>query len=163
MTDYRRIVNIVFQGDTADDSFLEVLGTDFVELDQHYGFYRLCVDDNLMLHLHNPSAEMLFDELWDTLQDDMLGFVILIESIDPGAFQSARNLLEMFYAHAPVPYIVAIRQHDDHPDAWDAEAVRIALRIPENVSVLPCVLPDVESVKEVVLTLLYEVLEEFED
>ncbi len=162
MTTERRIVNIVFQGVVTDDAIVTALADDYVDLDERYGFHRLGIDDDLILHLHNPTTEMLFDELWDMLQDDMLGFVIMVESLDPSSFRSTRSLLEMFHAHAPVPYVVAVSSQD-HPDEWDAESVRIALRIPDNVQVLPCVVNSIESIKQVVLTLLYEVLAEFED
>jgi hypothetical protein len=45
-------------------------------------------------------------------------------------------------------------------DAWDVDDLRIALRIDKNIKLLPCVAPDKESVKAVLLELLYSILEE---
>ena len=38
----------------------------------------------------------------------------------------------------PTPYVVAANKQD-HPDAWAADDLRIALRIEEGVKLLPCV------------------------
>jgi hypothetical protein len=47
--------------------------------------------------------------------------------------------------------------------AWTPEDLRIALRIPESVKMVPCVARDKESVKRTLLELLYLVLEMMED
>jgi signal recognition particle receptor subunit beta len=57
---------------------------------------------------------------------------------------------------------VVAANKQDHPDAWEPEDLRIALRIEQNVKLLPCVAKDKESVKQVLLELLYSILEEME-
>jgi hypothetical protein len=51
----------------------------------------------------------------------------------------------------------------DVDDAWSPEDLRIALRIPEAVSMVPCVATERGSVKEVLLELLYSILELMEE
>ena len=46
--------------------------------------------------------------------------------------------------------------------AWKTDDLRIALRIEEGVKLLPCVANQKESVKTVLLELLYSILEEME-
>ena len=70
-------------------------------------------------------------------------------------------ILDTFRAYAPTPYVVAANKQD-HPDAWEPDDLRIALRIEENVKLLPCVATDKESVKTVLLELLYSILEEID-
>ena len=48
------------------------------------------------------------------------------------------------------------------PEAWSPDDLRIALRIEENVKLLPCIATDKESVKNVLLELLYSILEEMD-
>jgi uncharacterized protein len=48
------------------------------------------------------------------------------------------------------------------PDAWDVDALRIALHISEDIPIIPCVAKDQESVKGVVIALLNEVLKDVE-
>jgi signal recognition particle receptor subunit beta len=47
----------------------------------------------------------------------------------------------------------------DMEDAWAPEDLRIALKIRPEIKLLPCVAKDKESVKKVLLELLYSVLE----
>jgi signal recognition particle receptor subunit beta len=64
----------------------------------------------------------------------------------------------VFKAYAETPYVVAANKQD-LPDAWSPGDVRIALRIDKNIKVLGCVARDKETVKEVLLELLYSILE----
>jgi signal recognition particle receptor subunit beta len=50
----------------------------------------------------------------------------------------------------------------DIPDAWSTDDLRIALRVDKTVKVLPCVARDKESVKGVLLELLYTILEKMD-
>jgi signal recognition particle receptor subunit beta len=50
----------------------------------------------------------------------------------------------------------------DLNDAWDVEDLRIALKLDSKVKMLPCIANDKESVKKVLLELLYSILEEME-
>jgi signal recognition particle receptor subunit beta len=88
----------------------------------------------------------------------MLGFVVLLDSVRPETFREARSILDTFRSYAAVPYVVAANKQDQE-DAWSAEDLRIALHIPQDVKVVPCVAIDRDSVQHVVLELLFSVLE----
>ncbi len=125
-------------------------------------FGRLTVDEDLILYLFGTPGQRRFDFMWEVLSEGMLGFVVLLDSVRPETFREARDILDTFTSYAPVPYVVAANKQDME-DAWDPEDLRIALRIPPEVKVLPCVAPDRESVKLVLLELLYAILAELED
>ena len=124
-------------------------------------FGRITVDDDLVLYLFGTPGQRRFDFMWDILAERMLGFVVMVDSAKPETFREAKSILETFRAYAPTPYVVAANKQD-HPDAWSPEDLRIALRINEGVKLLPCVATDKESVKNVLLELLYSILEEME-
>jgi len=124
-------------------------------------FGRITVDDDLVLYLFGTPGQRRFDFMWEILAEGMLGFVVMVDSAKPETFREAKSILETFRAYAPTPYIVAANKQD-HPDAWDPEDLRIALRIEEDVKLLPCVATDKESVKAALLELLYSILEEME-
>ena len=124
-------------------------------------FGRITVDDDLVLYLFGTPGQRRFDFMWEILAEGMLGFVVMVDSAKPETFREAKSILETFRAYANTPYVVAANKQD-HPDAWEAEDLRIALRIEENVKLLPCVAKDKESVKNVLLELLYSILEEME-
>jgi hypothetical protein len=124
-------------------------------------FGRITVDDDLVLYLFGTPGQRRFDFMWEILAEGMLGFVVMVDSSKPETFREAKSILETFRAYAPTPYVVAANKQD-HPEAWDAEDLRIALRIEEDVKLLPCIAKDKESVKAVLLELLYSILEEME-
>ena len=121
-------------------------------------FGRITVDDDLVLYLFGTPGQRRFDFMWEILSEGMLGFVVLVDSVRPETFREARHILEVFKAYAETPYVVAANKQD-LPDAWTPDDVRIALRIDKNVKVLGCVARDKETVKEVLLELLYSILE----
>ncbi|MBL8118354.1 MAG: ATP/GTP-binding protein [Anaerolineae bacterium] len=124
-------------------------------------FGRITVDDDLVLYLFGTPGQRRFDFMWEILAEGMLGFVVMVDSAKPETFREAKSILETFRAYAPTPYVVAANKQD-HPDAWAAEDLRIALRIEDGVKLLPCVAKDKESVKNVLLELLYSILEEMD-
>ncbi len=125
-------------------------------------FGRITVDDDLVLYLFGTPGQRRFDFMWEILAEGMLGFVVMVDSSKPETFREARSILETFRAYAPTPYVVAANKQD-HEDAWKPEDLRIALRIEdENVKLLSCVAKNKDSVKEVLLELLYSILEEMD-
>jgi hypothetical protein len=54
---------------------------------------------------------------------------------------------------------VVAANKQDMQDAWPPEDLRIALKVRPDVKLLPCVATDRESVKNVLLELLYSILE----
>jgi signal recognition particle receptor subunit beta len=67
--------------------------------------------------------------------------------------------LQTFRAYAPTPYVVAANKQDME-DSWAIEDLRIALKLDGRVKMLPCVATKRDTVKNVLLELLYSILEE---
>jgi small GTP-binding protein len=124
-------------------------------------FGRITVDDDLVLYLFGTPGQRRFDFMWEILAEGMLGFIVMVDSAKPETFREAKSILETFRAYAPTPYVVAANKQD-HPDAWQPEDMRIALRIEDDVKLLPCIARDRDSVRDVLLELLYTILEEMD-
>lgn len=124
-------------------------------------FGRITVDDDLVLYLFGTPGQRRFDFMWEILAEGMLGFIVMVDSTKPETFREAKSILETFRAYAPTPYVVAANKQD-REDAWAPEDLRLALRIEQSVKLLPCVARDRESVRDVLLELLYTILEEME-
>lgn len=125
-------------------------------------FGRITIDEDLVLYLFGTPGQRRFDFMWEILSEGMLGFIVMVDSCRPETFREARSILETFRAYAPTPYIVAANKQD-RKDAWELDDMRIALRLDSTVKLLPCVATDKESVKSILLELLYQILEEMED
>jgi uncharacterized protein len=124
-------------------------------------FGRITVDEDLVLYLFGTPGQKRFDFMWEILSEGMLGFIVMVDSTRPETFREARSILETFRAYAPTPYIVAANKQD-LPDAWEIEDMRLALRLDTKVKLLPCIAVDKESVKAILLELLYSILSEME-
>ena len=121
-------------------------------------FGRITVDEELILYLFGTPGQKRFDFMWEILSEGMLGFVFMVDSTRPETFREARRILDTFRSYSPVPYIVAANKQD-LVDAWSADDLRIVLRVDSGVKVIPCVAKEKESVKQVLLELLYSILE----
>lgn len=121
-------------------------------------FGRITIDDDLILYLFGTPGQKRFDFMWEILSEGMLGFVVMVDSSRPETFREARSILETFRAYAPTPYVVAANKQDNK-DVWDLEDIRIALRLEENIKLVPCVATKKEDSKNVILELLYSILE----
>jgi small GTP-binding protein len=124
-------------------------------------FGRITVDQDLVLYLFGTPGQKRFDFMWEILSEGMLGFIVMVDSSRPETFREARSILETFHAYAPTPYLVAANKQDLY-DAWDIEDVRLALRLDPSVKILPCEATKKGSVKNVLLELLYSILEEMD-
>jgi uncharacterized protein len=124
-------------------------------------FGRITVDDDLVLYLFGTPGQKRFDFMWEILSEGMLGFVVMVDSTRPETFREARSILETFRAYAPTPYVVTANKQDSS-DAWDPDDMRVALRLDPKIKLLPCIATNKETVKGVLLELLYSILAEME-
>jgi signal recognition particle receptor subunit beta len=113
------------------------------------------------LYLFGTPGQKRFDFMWEILSEGMLGFIVAVDSTRPETFREARTILETFKAYAPTPFVVAANKQD-HNDAWDVEDMRVALRLDPTVKMLPCIAKDKETVKKVLLELLFSILAEMD-
>lgn len=144
--------------DISSEIESEVKGATTVAMD----FGRITVDNDLVLYLFGTPGQRRFDFMWEILAEGMLGFVVMVDSSKPETFKEARSILETFRAYSPTPYVVAANKQD-HPDAWAPDDLRIALRIEDDdVKLLPCIAREKDYVREVLLELLYSILEEMD-
>jgi len=125
-------------------------------------FGRITVDDDLVLYLFGTPGQKRFDFMWEILSEGMLGFIVMIDSTRPETFREARRILETFKAYAPTPFVVAANKQDSK-DAWNVNDMRMVLRLEDNVKLFPCVATDKNTVKTVILELLYSIMAGMEE
>jgi uncharacterized protein len=121
-------------------------------------FGRITIDRDLVLYLFGTPGQDRFDFMWEILGEGMLGYILLIDSSREDAMDEAVGILAAFRKMARVPFVVALNRADGI-DPTDEEAVRSALELADTVPVVPCDATDRESVKSVLLALLYSVVD----
>jgi len=124
-------------------------------------FGRITIDRDLVLYLFGTPGQDRFDFMWEILGEGMLGYVILLDASRAESVQEAQSIRTAFRTMARVPLVVALNRAGEI-DADTERGIREALDLAPGVPVLPCDATDKESVKAVLLALLYTVLDEVE-
>lgn len=120
-------------------------------------FGRITVDDDLVLYLFGTPGQRRFDFMWEILSEGMLGFIIMVDSTKPETFREAKRILTTFRQYSATPFVVAANKQD-MIDAWEPNDLRIILSLGSAVKVLPCIAYEKDSVKNILLELLYSIL-----
>jgi uncharacterized protein len=121
-------------------------------------FGRITIDHDLVLYLFGTPGQDRFDFMWEILGEGMLGYVLLIDADRPESLTEAVGILAAFKKMAKVPFVVGLNRSDGQDQ--DAERrVREVLDLDSSVPVVPCDATDRASVKNVLLALLYAVVD----
>jgi len=121
-------------------------------------FGRITVSDDVVLYLFGTPGQERFSFMWETLSEGMLGFVLLVDGTSPQSVGDASSMIEFFRGMSDVPFVVAANR----VQASDAEAlglIRGDLGLDDSIPLIAVDARDKESVKDVLLGLLNEILQ----
>jgi uncharacterized protein len=124
-------------------------------------FGRITIDRDLVLYLFGTPGQDRFDFMWEILGEGMLGYVLLVDHEREDSLAESISILKAFRGMARVPFAVALNRADSLDQETEAR-IRDVLELGPEVPLLPCDATDKESVKAVLLALLYAVLDEVE-
>jgi small GTP-binding protein len=147
-------IDVVSTERKISDETSRIKGQTTVAMD----FGRITVDKDLVLYLFGTPGQKRFEFMWEILSEGMLGFVVLVDSTRPETFKETVSIINTFASYSNSPFVIAANKQDCE-DSWSSEDIRIVLGIDERVKVLPCIAVQRESVKNVLLELLYTILE----
>lgn len=121
-------------------------------------FGRITVSDDVVLYLFGTPGQERFSFMWETLSEGMLGFVLLVDATDDDSFADAASMIRFFRSMSDVPFVVAANKVAvDDVDV--IRQVRDRLELDSSTPLLPVDARDKDSVKAVLLGLLYEILD----
>jgi len=124
-------------------------------------FGRITIDRELVLYLFGTPGQERFDFMWEILGEGMLGYILLIDSTREDSLEQAVGILAAFRKMARVPFVVALN-YADGLEPLEEDRVRSVLELAEDTPVVPCDATDRESVKNVLLALLYCVVDQID-
>jgi small GTP-binding protein len=124
-------------------------------------FGRITIDRDLVLYLFGTPGQDRFDFMWEILGEGMLGYILLVDSSRPDSLEEAVGILAAFRKMARVPFVVALNRAPGLEPSDEAR-VRSELALGDEVPVVPCDATDRESVKSVLLALLYSVVDQLD-
>lgn len=125
-------------------------------------FGRITIDPTLVLYLFGTPGQERFDFMWEILSEGMLGFVLLVDRQREESTAEAQTILKAFRNYGEVPYVVALNKLGDGDPNGEIEQTKQELMLEEHIPVIPMNALDRASVKNVLLALLYAVLERVE-
>jgi small GTP-binding protein len=117
-------------------------------------FGRITIDRDLVLYLFGTPGQDRFDFMWEILGEGMLGYILLLDATREDSLEESVGILAAFRRMAKVPFVVALNRVEGL-DPAEEQRVRERLQLDRDVPVLPCDATDRESVKSVLLALLY--------
>ena len=121
-------------------------------------FGRITISDDVVLYIFGTPGQERFSFMWETLSEGMLGFVLLVDATDDTSVADATSIINFFRNMSSVPFVIAANK----VGSAGLEELRERLGIEESVEVLAVDARDRESVKRVLLALLYRILESME-
>jgi len=124
-------------------------------------FEKILIDQDMMLYLFGMAGQQRFDFMWDLIEDNAHGFIILFDNTRPETFVETRKMIDLVCAKTHAPYIVTGTSNDADL-AWQPDDLRKALNLSQQLKLLNCSVEDITSVKKVILELLYEILNKYE-
>jgi hypothetical protein len=124
-------------------------------------FGRITIDRDLVLYLFGTPGQERFDFMWEILGEGMLGYVLLVDWSRADSLDEASAILTAFQKMARVPFVVGLNRAENVTDDQEV-GFRQQLGLDDDVPVVPCDVTDRESVKTVLLALLYSVVETFD-
>src|SRR3954451_15232941 len=124
-------------------------------------FGPITIDRDLVLFPFGTPGQDRFDFMWEILGEGMLGYILLVDSSREDSLEEAVGILAAFRKMARVPFVVALNRSPGL-DESDELNVRAALDLGDEVPVVPCDATDRESVKAVLLALLYSVVDQLD-
>jgi small GTP-binding protein len=151
-------IDVVSTERKTTDDYSQIKNETTVAMD----FGRITIAKDLVLHLFGTPGQRRFDFMWEILSEGTLGLIILVDSTRPETFRETLRIIDFFTSFRESPYVIVANKQDDE-NAWSAEELRLALRLDERIKVLPCVATKRESVKNILLELLYIILQSAED
>jgi len=121
-------------------------------------FGRITISDNVVLYLFGTPGQQRFSFMWETLSEGMLGFVVLVDALEDDSIKEAVAMMEFFSGMSDVPFVVAANKVAVD-DVATLSTLRSRLGLDEGIPLMPCDARDRESVKGVLLGLLYRILD----
>ena len=121
-------------------------------------FGRITIDHDLILYLFGTPGQDRFDFMWEILGEGMLGYVLLLDAERTDSLDEAAGILAAFRTMAKVPFVVALNRAAVVESAHE-QRIREALDLDPSVPIVACDATDRASVKNVLLALLYAIVD----
>jgi small GTP-binding protein len=115
-------------------------------------FGRITVGSQKIFLFGTPGQQQ-FDFMWEVLTENMIGFIVVVDSTDPKRFKEAREIIRFFKDILEEPFVVAANKQD-LPGALPVEDLKKELGLDDSSPVITCSAVDKKSSMEVLNELM---------
>jgi uncharacterized protein len=115
-------------------------------------FGRITMGDQ-KIYLFGTPGQQQFDFMWEVLTENMIGFIVVVDSTDPKRFKEAREIIRFFKDILEEPFVVAANKQN-LAGALPVEDLRKELGLDENSEIISCSAIDKKSSMHVIDALM---------
>jgi signal recognition particle receptor subunit beta len=121
-------------------------------------FGRVTIGPDLVLYLFGTPGEEPASLAAGPLAEGAIGVIVTVDASRPGSIDDAARIVEFLEANSDVRYAIAANRLPQ-ADEKRLDVIRVALRLPASIPVVPCDVTERECSKRVVLALLDSILD----
>jgi small GTP-binding protein len=99
-------------------------------------FGRITLGDR-KIYLFGTPGQQQFDFMWEVLTENMIGFIVIVDSTDPKRFKEAREIIRFFKDILEEPFVVAANKQD-LPGALPVADLKKELNLDEGSTIVAC-------------------------
>jgi uncharacterized protein len=106
-------------------------------------FGRITMGDQ-KIYLFGTPGQQQFDFMWEVLTENMLGFIVVVDSTDRKRFKEAREIIRFFKDILEEPFVVAANKRD-LDGALPIDELRKELGLNDSSMIVGCSAVDKKS------------------
>jgi small GTP-binding protein len=115
-------------------------------------FGRVTLGDKKIFLFGTPGQQQ-FDFMWEVLTENMLGFVVVVDSTDRKRFKEAKEIIRFFRDILEEPFVVAANKQD-LSGAVPVSDMAKELGLDDSTTIIGCTATDKKSAFSVLNTLV---------
>jgi hypothetical protein len=106
-------------------------------------FGRITLGDQ-KVYLFGTPGQQQFDFMWEVLTENMIGFIVVVDSTDPKRFKEAREIIRFFKDILEEPFVVAANKQE-LTGALPVTELRKELGLDDSCEIIGCSAVDKKS------------------
>jgi len=108
------------------------------------------------IYIFGTPGQEQFQIMWEVLTENMLGFIVIVDSTDKERLSDAKKIIKFFADILEEPFVVAANKQD-LPNALSVEELKKELKLPDDTLVVPLIAKDKKSTENVLNLLLEKI------
>ena len=105
------------------------------------------------IYLFGTPGQEHFQIMWEVLTENMLGFIVIVDSTDRSRFKDAKKIIKFFLDILEEPFVVGANKQD-LSNALSVEELKKELELPDDALIMPLVATDKKSAEKVLDSLI---------